>query len=97
MPIDRAKAFVAVAATIALTGCAATPATAPLVYEGNWGDANRLTMAAQIIDPAPVYETALAETRGPQVASAIERYRTDRVKRPEKVKTTNVGAQGSGQ
>ncbi|MCJ2178711.1 hypothetical protein [Novosphingobium album (ex Hu et al. 2023)] len=63
-----------------------------------WGEANRQTMAAQIIDPAPQYDTAVPETSGEHVANAINRYRNDKVTRPERMKTSNMlsGRGGSG-
>ena len=61
----------------------------------NWGEANRQTMAAQIIDPMPVYDYAVPASSGDLAAKAIERYRTDKVKKPERVQTTKVGKQGS--
>ena len=57
----------------------------------NWGEANRQTMAAQVIDPAPVYDTAVPETHAEHAGQAVERYRTDRVKLPDRVKTTDAG------
>ncbi|MBC2666293.1 hypothetical protein H7F51_12260 [Novosphingobium flavum] len=50
----------------------------------SWGEANRQTMAAQIIDPAPHYDTAAPQGSGVQGVAAVERYRTDKVKVPEK-------------
>lgn len=47
--------------------------------------------AAQIIDPDPKYTEDQA-TLGSQVAGAQERYRTDRVKKPKPVRTTEGGA-----
>lgn len=51
----------------------------------SWGEANRQTMAAQIIDPAPQYDTAVPEGSGAHAAAAVERYRTDKIKQPEKI------------
>jgi hypothetical protein len=61
----------------------------------NWGEANRQTMAAQIIDPAPQYDTANPATSGDHAADAVDRYNKGEVKRPDKVRTTTVGS-GSG-
>lgn len=54
----------------------------------NFGEANRQTMAAQVVDPAPVYDTLVPETSGHHAAEAINRYRTDKVKPPQREKTT---------
>jgi type IV pilus biogenesis protein CpaD/CtpE len=82
----------------ALAGCTAD-GTGGLVYNtgpDTFGEANRQTMAAQIVDPAPVYETASAAGSGEHAAQAIERYRTDKVKKPEKLRTSNGIAGGGG-
>jgi hypothetical protein len=57
----------------------------------NWGEANRVTYAAQVIDPLPAYDTAIPETHAEHAAQAVERYRTDKVKLPDRVKTTDAG------
>ena len=55
------------------------------------GAAVKNNNAAQIIDPEPKY-TEDQVTLGSQVAGAQERYRTDRVKKPKPVRTTEGGA-----
>lgn len=57
-----------------------------------FGEPNRQTMLAQVVDPDPQYEEAVAPTSGEQAAKAVQRYRTDTVKQPERVRTS----QGSG-
>ena len=46
------------------------------------GDANRMTMAAQVVDPDPQYETLNPPTSAEHAGQAAERYRTDKVKQP---------------
>ncbi|MFM5885215.1 MAG: hypothetical protein ACKOQ3_07825 [Novosphingobium sp.] len=84
--------FALSAAAMALAGCATDGAGMKMA--DNWGEANRQTMAAQIIDPDPQYDTALPATSGDKVAKSVDRYNKDQVKRPEKVRTTNVGSGG---
>lgn len=60
----------------------------------NFGEANRVTMATQVIDPDPVYDTAVPETYGEHAAQAIERYRTDKVKKPDKIRTSSTDSSG---
>lgn len=79
---------------LALAGCAEGSLNSARV--DNWGEANRQTMAAQIIDPAPQYDTANPITSGDHAADAIERYNKDQVKKPDKVRTTTVGNGGGG-
>lgn len=95
MPIERIPTALAVTVFLALAGCTGENgglhSTGPAM-----GEAYRQTMAAQIIDPAPRYEFADPETSGEHAQQAIERYRTDKVKRPDRVRTSNVGNSGSG-
>lgn len=82
MPIDRSLALAALIG-LASSASAAGPDGRP--YMGgpdNFGEANRQTMAAQIIDPAPVYDNPVPESRGDHTARVIERYRVNRVKQP---------------
>ena len=46
------------------------------------GDANRMTMAAQVVDPDPQYETLNPPTSAEHAGQAAERYRGDKVKQP---------------
>jgi len=60
-----------------------------------FGEANRQTMMAQVIDPDPDYEFSTPDTSADHAAQAIERYRTDSVKEPESIKSTEGGQGGS--
>lgn len=62
----------------------------------NFGEANRVTMAAQVIDPTPEYDTAVPEGHAEHAAQAVARYRTDKVKKPDKVRTSKTAAETSG-
>lgn len=93
----RSKVILALAAGLALGACQHGPSDYP--YMGgpdNFGEANRVTMAAQVIDPTPHYDTAVPEGSGEHAAQAVERYRTDKVKQPDKVRTSDIKAGGSG-
>jgi hypothetical protein len=79
-----------------VAGCTTSTSMRYGADDEGWGEANRQTMAAQIIDPAPQYDYAVPETSGEHVANAIDRYRNDKVKRPERVKTSNVSTGGGG-
>jgi len=83
------------AASLVFTSSAATARTKQEPKD-NWGEAFRQTMAAQIIDPNPQYDTAVPKSSGEHAAAASERYRTDKVKRPDKVSSSSVGRQASG-
>lgn len=56
-----------------------------LGLDPTWGEANRRTMAAQVIDPEPDYTFQEMETSADHAAKAVERYRSDEVKQPPKV------------
>lgn len=81
-----------VGSAFALTACQTAPNGQPhLGGPDNFGEAYRQTIAAQIIDPAPIYDTPTPETHAEHAAQAVERYRTDKVKLPDRVKTTDAG------
>ena len=62
-----------------------------------FGDSTRLNAEVQTIDPAPVYDEALASVSGNKMAPAVERYRTDKVKQPRGIRTTrSISGSGSG-
>jgi len=96
MNSDRARRI----ACLALLPLAASCASVPSLYEepddAKFGEANRQTMMAQVIDPDPVYDEPMVSS-GAHAAGAVERYRTDTVKQPESVSTTTgTGGGGSG-
>ena len=82
--------------SLALAGCASVPPITEQPGDAPFGEANRQTMMAQVVDPDPVYDGP-AVTSGDHAAQAIERYRTDTVKQPESISTTEeIGGGGSG-
>lgn len=95
MPIDRLR-WLALAAPLLISACAYDSATMGGVASA-FGDANRQTMLVQIVDPDPHYEFLDPPTSGEHAAQAIERYRTDKVKQPDRTSTTEtIGNSGSG-
>ncbi|MGV3512815.1 MAG: hypothetical protein ACO1OX_12525 [Novosphingobium sp.] len=60
------------------------------------GEATNRTLRAQIVDPSPVYEYADPTTSGELAAAAVQRYRTDKVKKPERVRTSDLSQGGGG-
>lgn len=93
MAIDFAQGIVALVMVVFVAGCTTTGEASSLAKHDNWGEANRQTMAAQIINPNPVYDGPLM-TSGGQVAAALERYRTGQVKQPERQKTSKIATSG---
>ena len=91
MHTDILRLLLATGTVCALSACAEPHGGAP--YMGgptNFGEANRQTMAAQVVNPRPVYDTPLPESSGDHANQAITRYRTDKVKRPASAKISNV-------
>ena len=88
------KFAAALAALAMLQACEEHLASAP--PPAPFGEANRQTMMAQVVNPAPYYEDHNPPTSGEHAADAVERYRNDRVKQPESVDTASTGG-GSGQ
>lgn len=89
--IGRGMILVAVSGA-ALAACTPNDTT--------FGGAVKQNFAAQVIEPEPQYEEPLGEMNGDKAAAAIERYRTDKVKRPRSIRTTSAisggGAGGTG-
>jgi hypothetical protein len=91
MNTDRARALALAALCLAapalLAGCdqglASTGKPA-----STFGEANSQTMMAKVIDPDPHYEYLDPETSARHAAQAIDRYRNDAVKKPERVRST---------
>jgi hypothetical protein len=87
-----------VTGALALSACAQHhSARSGHIDPADFGEANRQTMLAQVVDPYPVYDEPLA-TSGEHAQQAAERYRTDRVKQPPTIRTSSsdLGATGGG-
>lgn len=84
----------ALAGSLALAGCASTH-TGMLepIDPADFGEANRQTYAAMVVDPDPQYDAPLA-TSAEHAADAAERYREGAVKQPER--TSSTEGSGSG-
>jgi len=89
MNIDRLRTALVVASFVLLAGCEHS-LTEPK-GAAQFGEPNRQTMLAQVIDPDPQYDTAIPPSSAEHAGQAIERYRTDKVKKPDKVRTTQGG------
>ena len=75
---------------LAVAGCNTVADKEFLGYQDpSFGEANRATFAAMVINPDPQYDTPIPETSAQHAAAAIERYRNDAVKQPERVSTTD--------
>ena len=94
MIIDRIRIALVLGLAVSAAGCTSAGGLKQSRAD-NWGEAYRQTLAAQIINPEPEYDTAFAASSGAKAAQAIERYRTDKVKQPAKQSLSTIG-QGKG-
>ena len=94
MRSDRRFVWLTIAALPLLAACAHDQAG----LDGSastFGEANRQTMLAQVIDPEPQYD-ADATSSANHAAQAVERYRTGKVKEPDRVKVQSANSGGGG-
>lgn len=89
MPIIK-PTFVPLAfvAGLALGACTIDGSVSLMSSTDNFGEANRQTMTAQVIDPNPQYETGIPHTSAEHAAQAAERYRADKTRQPDKIQTS---------
>ncbi|MCT2400060.1 hypothetical protein [Novosphingobium mangrovi (ex Huang et al. 2023)] len=87
MNTDRLRAVLVVLSALSLSACEHSVFEEP--GDAAFGEANRQTMMAQVIDPDPQYDEPAASS-GVQAARAIEKYTTGSVEKPERVTTSNV-------
>lgn len=95
---SNAKVSLALAAAFTVSACATVEDKEWIGYQDpGFGEANRATYAAMIVNPDPQYDTPIPATSAEKAAQAIERYRNDQVKQPERTSTTeNISSGGSG-
>lgn len=87
MSIERRLILVTVGVVL-LSGCEHDFDQA-MNIDSTWGEANRQTMAAQVIDPEPDYTWDEMETSAEHSSQAIDRYRRDAVKKPERIRSAS--------
>lgn len=85
--MNRIGLSLGLAALPLLAGCTGDLASTGKPTSG-FGDANRQTMMAQVINPEPEYDTLVPPTSAQHAAKAAERYASDTVKQPENISTT---------
>ncbi len=92
MLIDR-RFLIAAGALALLGGCynAKTQSTSDPLF----GESNRQTFAAQVVDPEPVYAEPAASDAN-HAAQAVDRYNTGKVIKPDRVQTQSGGSGGGG-
>ena len=91
----KIRIFAGVSLGVLASGCSVADKELVGYQDPGFGEANRATYAAMVINPDPQYEDPIPPTSAEHAAQAIERYRTDQVKQPESIRATS-GVQGSG-
>lgn len=92
-----AKVSLALATAFTVSACATAEDKEWIGYQDpGFGEANRATYAAMVVNPDPQYNTPIPATSAEKAAQAIERYRNDQVKQPERTSTTEGISGGSG-
>ena len=85
----KLKISIALAAAFTISACTTVEDKEWIGYQDpGFGEANRATFAAMVVNPDPQYDTPIPATSAQHAAAAIERYRNDEVKQPERVSTT---------
>lgn len=79
---------------LALSGCSVADKELVGFQDPTWGDANRATFAAQVVNPDPEYDTPIPETSAVNAVNAIERYNNGQVEQPERITTTESISDG---
>lgn len=99
MNIDRkttALPALAMALSLLAAGCTSIADKELIGFQDpGFGEANRATYAAMVVNPDPQYDNPIPPTSAEHAAQAIERYRKDQVKKPERIRTTQ-GISGGG-
>ena len=92
----KIKTGLVLAMAISASACATVEDAEWIGYQDpGFGEANRATYAAMVVNPDPEYDTPIPATSAEKAAQAIERYRNDQVKQPERISTTeNIGGGG---
>ncbi len=88
------RGVLALAAALAASGCQAPPNFGE--PEETFGAAVRHNIAAQTVDPDPQNKMAPPTYDAVRAAKSIERYRTDKVKRPAEIRTSDTGGSDGG-
>lgn len=78
------------AAGLTLSACAVEDKELVGYQDPGFGDANRATYAAMVVDPAPEYDTLLPATDAERAARVTEAYRQGTTEVPERVSTSET-------
>lgn len=89
MNIDAKRILPIAGVALALAACTNNDGRLDLTQgDPTWGDANRATMAAQVVDPSPEYDTPIPPTSATNAVRAIDAYEAGDVEEVETISTT---------
>ena len=95
MNIDATRILIVSGGALALAACTNTDGRLDLTQgDPTWGEANRATMAAQVVDPSPEYDTPIPPTSATNAVRAIDAYREGTVEEVETISTTESVSSG---
>lgn len=94
--MNTKSSFALVGVALLLGGCATygSPEAGKFNPE-DFGEANRMTYAAMVVDPDPEYDEPMVGS-GEVAADAVDAYRKGEVKEPQRVTSTITGGGGGG-
>lgn len=89
IPRTALRPLALLAAVTMLSGCLSVEDRELAGYQDpGFGSANRATYAAQVVNPAPVYDAPM-EGSAARAVNAIDAYRAGEVEEPDTISTTN--------
>ena len=95
MTIDARRMLPIAGTALALAACTNTDGRLDLTQsDPTWGDANRATMAAQVVNPSPEYDTPIPPTSATNAVRAIDAYNAGSVEEVEAISTTDSISSG---
>ncbi len=86
--MNTKHAIVAAAAMLGLSACASTHNMDGALDPEAFGEANRQTYAAMVVNPEPVYTEEMTASAD-KAADAVKRYNDDAVKQPDPVSSSS--------
>ena len=97
MRIDGKHVLAATTGMLSLSACTNADGRIDLANtDPTWGDANRMTMAAQVVNPNPEYDNPIPPTSASNAVRAIDAYRAGQVEEVEGVSTSGSGSSSGG-
>ncbi|ALE16856.1 hypothetical protein AMC99_01564 [Altererythrobacter epoxidivorans] len=92
----KAPRLPVLAIALACSACSVADKELAGYSDPGFGEANRATFAAMVVNPDPQYDDPNPNTSADHAVKAIERYRNDAVKKPERISTTTkIGGGGN--